>query len=165
MVMKTEYDSDHENDHDEDFEQDYKYHDGYYEESSSKSVRKKRQKHPEQKVGKRALRAEKRMNEEFDETIVPSIDEKIRSFEQQILPNPTNDRETKMNKNLERNIALQKAYREIVTTGCSNRKAASKVHILETFLILLKLTSPGPFASAKDLWAVPIILWATCVTL
>ena len=127
MVMKTEQDSDDEFDMDN-FDQDYKELDSHNEETFvKKRARKKRVKTDEQKTGKRAQRAERRMNEEFDETMLPSIEEKIRSFEQQIIHSPTNDREAKMNKNIERNIALQKAFREIVTTGCSNRKAASKV--------------------------------------
>ena len=138
MVMKTEHDSDDEFDQ-EDLDLNYKDLDSHNDDTYvQKQVRKKRNKPDEKKVGKRAKRAEKRMNEEFDETILPSIEEKIRSFEQQIIPNPTNNSETKSNKNIERNIALQQAYREIVTTGCSNRRAASKVHIMG------KLTSPGP---------------------
>ena len=129
MVMKTEHDSDDEFDQ-EDLDLNYKDLDCQNDETYvKKKVRKKRVKPDENKMGKRAKRAEKRMNEEFDETVLPSIEEKIRSFELQIIPNPTNDSESKMNKNIERNIALQKAYREIVTTGCSNRKAASKVTI------------------------------------
>ena len=132
MVMKTEHDSDDEFDV-ENFDLDYKELDSHNEETYvKKRVRKKRVKSDEQKTGKRAQRADRRMNEEFDENMLPSIEEKIRSFEQQIILIPTNDREAKMNKNIERNIALQKAFREIVTTGCSNRKAASKVLYLHT---------------------------------
>ena len=131
MVMKTEQDSDDEFDMDN-FDQDYKELDSHNEETFvKKRARKKRVKTDEQKTGKRAQRAERRMNEEFDETMLPSIEEKIRSFEQQVILSPSNDREAKMNKNIERNIALQKAFREIVTTGCSNRKAASKVLIID----------------------------------
>ena len=138
MAMKTEHDSDDEFDQ-EDLDLNYKDLDSHNDDTYvQKQVRKKRNKPDEKKVGKREKRAEKRMNEEFDETILPSIEEKIRSFEQQIIPNPTNASETKINKNIERNIALQQAYREIVTTGCSNRKAASKVHKMG------KLTSPSP---------------------
>ena len=130
MVMKTENESDDEDVDQEELELDYKDI-GSNTSNSDADIKvkiKKRRANPDHiKVGKRAQRAMKRMNEEFDESMLPSIEEKIKSFEQQIIPAPSNDREIKKNKNIERNIALQKAFKEIVTTGCSNRKAASKV--------------------------------------
>ena len=137
MVMKTENDSDNEFEQ-ENLDLDYKDLESHNDDSYvKKRFRKKRVKSDDLKRGKRAQRAEKRMKEEFDENKLATIDEKIRTFEHQIIPNPTNERETKMNKNIEKNIAFQKAYREIVTTGCSNRKAASKVNILGKFCLLV----------------------------
>merc|ERR1719350_2496679 len=74
------------------------------------------------------------MNEEFDTTRLALIEEKIKYHEDRIIPNPTNEKEMKKNKISESNIALQKSLREIVTTGCSNRKAAAKFGVSESSL-------------------------------
>ena len=139
MVMKTEENSDEDIDQDE-LELDYKDLDSYSDSESKEKVKKvkfKKNKPSGQhhtKIGKREERAQKRMNEEFDTTRLAHIDEKIKYHEERIIPNPTTEKEVKKNKISESNIALQKSLREIVTTGCSNRRAAAKFGVSESSL-------------------------------
>ena len=67
----------------------------------------------------------------FDDSMLPVIDQKIESLEKDIIPYPSNKAEVKENSLKERNIALQKAFREIVASGCSNYKAAAKFGVSE----------------------------------
>ena len=140
MVMKTEENSDEEDIDQDELELDYKDlendSDSDYKEKVKEVKFKKNRQSPKHhmKIGKREERAQKRMNEEFDDTRLALIEEKIKYHEERIIPNPTNDKERKKNKISESNIALQKSLREIVTTGCSNRKAAAKFGVSESSL-------------------------------
>ena len=80
----------------------------------------------------------------FDDSMLPLIDQKIESLEKDVIPYPSNKREVKDNALKKRNIALQKAFREIVATGCSNRKAAAKFGLSEASIRRL-LKAPEDF--------------------
>ena len=140
MVMKTEDDSDEDDIDQDELELDLRDLDDESESDNKDHVKevKFKKKKPlvkhHVKVGKREERAQKRMNEEFDTTRLALIEEKIKYHEERIIQNPTNEKEMKKNKISESNIALQKSLREIVTTGCSNRKAAAKFGVSESSL-------------------------------
>ena len=141
MVMKTEDNSDEEDIDQDELELDYRDLDDESESDNKEHLKeikfKKKKKQSVKhhvKLGKREERAQKRMNEEFDTTRLAHIEEKIKYHEERIIQNPTNEKEMKKNKISESNIALQKSLREIVTTGCSNRKAAAKFGVSESSL-------------------------------
>ena len=73
----------------------------------------------------------------FDVSMIPLIDEKIKSLEHDLISLPLNDKDVRHNTFKVKSIALQKAYKEVISTGCSNRKAATKFGISETRLRLL----------------------------
>ena len=73
----------------------------------------------------------------FDVSLLPLIDEKIQILKQELIPLPLNDKDVKHNTQKEKGIALQNAFKEVITTGCSNRKAASKFGISEFMLRML----------------------------
>lgn len=140
MVMKTEENSDEEDIDQEELDLDYKDLDYDSDIDNKEKIKKFKVKNTktsvkhQSKIKKREERAIKRMNEEFEHNRLASIEEKIRYHEQRIIPNPTNEKEIKKNKIAESNIALQKAVREIVTTGCSNRQAAKICGVSESSL-------------------------------
>ena len=140
MVMKTEENSDEEDIDQDELELDYKDLDNDSDSDDKEKVKKVKFKKNKPsvkhniKVGKREERAQKRMNEEFDTTRLALIEEKITYYEERIIQNPATEKEMKKNKLTESNIALQKSLREIVTTGCSNRRAAAKFGVSESSL-------------------------------
>ena len=66
--------------------------------------------------------------------MIPLIDEKIKSLNHDFIPLPLNDKDVKHNTLKEKSKALQKAFKEVISTGCSNRKAAAKFGISENRL-------------------------------
>ena len=87
-------------------------------------------------IEKRTGKARKR-ERVFDVSLLPLIDEKIQILKQELIPLPLNYKDVKHNTRKEKGIALQKAFREVVSTGCSNRKAASMFGISEFMLRML----------------------------
>ena len=79
----------------------------------------------------------KKRKREFDVSLIPLIDAKIQSLQHDLILLPLNDKDVKYNTRKVKSIALQKAFKEIVLTGCSNRKAAKKFGISENRLRVL----------------------------
>ena len=79
----------------------------------------------------------KKRKREFDVSLIPLIDAKIQSLQHDLILLPLNDKDVKYNTRKVKSIALQKAFKEIVLTGCSNRKAAKKFGISENRIRVL----------------------------
>ena len=86
------------------------------------------------KIERKAKKFRLRKERVFRDSILPLIEKRIEALENEMILYPLNERDFKNNSLKAKNIALQRAHKEVITTGCSNRKAAAKFGFSEASL-------------------------------